>query len=91
MLQGGFQVAVIGQTAAHMRDLFLGKADLTDDASRVADGEDGDGMTFAAGAFGAACAMADRTLEEGAAKDVARLREPDEEAVAFLDCLLVIH
>jgi|GEM_PF-5411346 len=74
-----------------MGDLLVGKADLADDGAGVADGEDGDGMAFAAGAFGAAGAMADGALEEGTAEDLGGVGEAGEEAMAALDDLLVIH
>jgi len=74
-----------------MRDLLLGKADLANDTAGVADGQDGDGMAFAARTFGAAGAMADGALEQGAAEDVASLGEAGEKAVALLDELLMLH
>jgi hypothetical protein len=48
-------------------------------------------MTFTAGAFGAAGAMADGALEQRAAEDIAGLREPRQEAVAPLHDPFVIH
>jgi hypothetical protein len=82
---------VVGQTAPRLADFIRGETDLTNDAARVADGEDGDGMAFATGAFGAACAMANKALEQRAAEDIAGLRETGEEAVTSLDDLLMIH
>ena len=55
-----------------MSDLLLGQADLANGASGVADGEDRDSMAFAALTLGAAGAMTDGALEQGAAEDVAR-------------------
>jgi len=74
-----------------MRDLLVGKTDLANDGAGVADGEDGDGVAFAAGAFWAAGAMTDGALEEGAAEDIGGIGEACEEAVAALDDPLVIH
>src|SRR5215831_19385994 len=54
-----------------MSDLLLGQADLADGSTGVADGEDRDSMAFAARALGAASAMTDGALEQGAAEDVA--------------------
>ena len=63
------------------------QADLTNDTAGVADGEDGDGMAFAAGAFGTAGAMAEGAPEQGTAEDLAGLGE----AVAPLHDPLLIH
>ena len=90
-LQGGFQFAVLGQATPHRSHLLWRQADLANDPSRIADGEDGDGMAIAAGAFGTAGAMADGALEQGAAEDFAGLGETAEEAVAPADDLLMIH
>jgi len=72
-------------------DVLAEKTNLPNDPARVADGEDGDGMAFAAGAFGAAGAMANDALEQGATEDVAGLREAGEEALSVADGLLMIH
>jgi hypothetical protein len=48
-------------------------------------------MAFAAGTFGAAGAMADGALEQGAAEDLAGLGKAVEEAVALLHDPLLIH
>jgi len=48
-------------------------------------------MTFTAGAFGAAGAMADGALERGSAEDLASLGETGEEAVTLLNNPLSIH
>ena len=74
-----------------MSDLLWKEADLTNDAAGIADSQHGDGVTFAAGAFGAAGAMADGALEQGAAEDLAGLGEAGEEAVALAGDLLLIH
>jgi len=74
-----------------MTDLLARQADLTDDTAGIADGEDGDGMAFAAGALGAAGAMADGALEQGAAQDLAGLGQAGQETVALSDDLLLLH
>jgi len=74
-----------------MRDLLLGKTDLANDGAGVADSEDGDGVALAASAFGAAGAMANGALEQGAAEDLGSVGEASEEAVAALDDPLLIH
>jgi len=74
-----------------MSDLLLGQADLADGSTGVADGEDRDSMAFAARALGAASAMTDGALEQGAAEDVAGGGETREEPRAFLDGGLLIH
>ena len=67
------------------------QTDLTNDTAGIANGEDGDGMAFAARAFGAAGAMADGALKQGAAQDLAGLGEAVEEAVALLNDPLLLH
>lgn len=68
----------------------MGKADLTDDAAGVANGENRNGVAFAPSTFGAAGAMADGALKQRAAKDIAGLGEAGKEAVAlFFDALLI--
>ena len=90
-LQSGFQLAVVGQAAPYRSGLLGREADLANDAAGIADGKDGDRMALAASALGAAGAMADDALEQGAAEDLAGLGEAGEEAAAFADDLLVIH
>ena len=82
---------VVGQTTPHMRNLLSMETELANDASGITDGEDSDGMAFAAGTLGAAGAMADGALQQGATKDVAGIRESREEAVSLLGGLLVVH
>jgi len=90
-LQSGFQFVVPGQTTSRRSDLLLAQADLTNNAAGIADGQDSDGMTFTAGAFGAAGAMADGALEQRAAEDIAGLREPRQEVVTPPQDPLLIH
>lgn len=74
-----------------MRDLLVGKTDLSNGTAGVAGGEDGDGVAITAGAFGAAGTMTDGAEEEGAAEDVAGLGEAGEKTVALDHDLVVFH
>jgi hypothetical protein len=91
LLQRGLQLVIVGKATPHMSDLLLREADLTNDAAGVADGEDGGWMAFAAGAFGAAGAMADSAQEQGTAEDLASLGETGDEAVTSMHDLLLLH
>jgi hypothetical protein len=82
---------VVVQTTPYIGNLLRRETDLTNDAAGIADGEDRDRMAFAAGALGAAGAMADSALEQGATEDLAGLGETGDEAVAPLDDLLLLH
>ena len=57
----------------------------------IADGENRHGMSLAAVALGAAAAMADEALEQGAAEEVLGLGEASGEAVEFAGKLLLFH
>jgi hypothetical protein len=91
LLQSGFQLAVVAQATPYMSDFLWREADLTNNAAGIADSQHSDGMALATGALGAAGAMADGALEQGAAEDLAGLGEAGEEAVALADDLLLIH
>ena len=82
---------VAGKAAPYLSDFLRREADLTNDAAGIAGGEHGDGVAFAAGAFGTAGAMADDAQEQGAAEDLAGLGELSEKALAPLDDPLMIH
>ena len=69
-LQGGFDFAIVAQPPFDDRFLFGAEADLLGAAAGIGDGQHGDEMALAAGADGAAGAMADAALEQGAAEDV---------------------
>ena len=85
LFQSGFEPAVVGQTTAHIGDLLLREADLTNDTTRITDGQDGDRMALTASTFGAAVAVANGALEQGAAKDLAGLGKTGEKPITFLD------
>jgi hypothetical protein len=69
-LQGGFDFAIVAQPLFDDGFLFGTEADLLGAAAGIGDGQHGDEMALAAGADGAAEAMADAALEQGAAEDV---------------------
>src|SRR5215471_13251486 len=69
-LQGVSQLAVVAQPLLDESFLFGGKADLFGTAARIGDGQDPDGMAVALGAGGAAGAVADSAVEQGAAEDL---------------------
>jgi len=74
-LQGGFDLAIVAQPPFDEGFVFGAEADLLGAATGIGDGQHGDEMTLAAGADGAAGAMADAALEQGAAEDVGGERE----------------
>lgn len=88
---GRFQLLIVGQAIRHMRDLFFAQADVTNASAWIASGEDRYGMTFAALTLGAAGAVSYGALEQGAAKEIGRLRQAGEKPVEFADGLLTIH
>src|ERR1700693_1913328 len=67
-----FQVSlpllVIAQPLAGHRLLLRGKADLFSAAARITNGQNPDGVAFAAGADGTAGGMTDGAMEQGAAR-----------------------
>jgi len=69
-LQGGFDLAIVAQPPLDDGLLCGAEADLLGAAAGIGDGQHGDEMALAAGADGAAGAMADAALEQGAAEDV---------------------
>ena len=83
LLNGRFQLSIVGQTALYMSDLILTKTDLTDARAGIADGENRYGMSFAAIALGTTRAVADDSLKQGAAEDVPGAGEARGEAIAF--------
>src|SRR5215469_9695797 len=68
--QGVFQFVVVTQLLLDERFLFWGKTDLFGTAAGIGDCQDPDGMTEALGTGGAAGAVADRAVEQGAAEDL---------------------
>jgi hypothetical protein len=87
----GLQLPVIRQTTLHIGDLVLTEADLERAFAGIADREDGYGVTFAAVAPGAAGAVTDEALEQGAAEDVAGAGEARGKATAFADGPRLFH
>src|SRR6266446_4120904 len=69
-LQGVFDFAIVAQPPFDDGFLLGAKADLFGAATGIGDGQHGDEVPLAAGADGAAGAMADAALEQGAAEDV---------------------
>jgi hypothetical protein len=67
VLQGGFESAIIAQPPFDYRFLLAAEADLLGATAGIGDGQYEDEMALAAGADGAAGAMADAALEQGAA------------------------
>src|ERR1700691_4258863 len=68
--QVSLQLPVIAQPLADHRYLCRGKADLLGAAARITDGQNPDGVAFAAGADGTAGGMTDGATEQGAAEDL---------------------
>lgn len=89
--QRRLQLAVVGQAAPYVSDLFGRKAQLANDAAGVADSKDSDRMPLAAGALGASAAMANGALEQGAAEETAGGGKMSEETVTLPGDLLLIH
>ena len=90
-LQGGFEFAVVAQPLLDQGFLFGGEADLLVASTGIADGQHPDEMALTAGTDGAAGAMADAAVEQGAAEDLASGGEGGSELGAGLDDLLSIH
>jgi hypothetical protein len=65
-----------------VRNLFLTEADLACASPRIADRENGYGMTLAAVAYGAAGAVADDAVEQGATEDVGGVGEARDQQIA---------
>jgi hypothetical protein len=69
LLNGRFQLLVVGQTTLYMSDLILTKTDLANTGAGIADGENRHGMSFATLTLGAVGAVPDNPLEERTAQD----------------------
>ena len=68
--QVSLQLPVIAQPLADHRYLCRGKADLLGAAARIADGQNPDGVAFAAGTDGTAGGVTNGAMEQGAAEDL---------------------
>jgi hypothetical protein len=84
LLNGRFQLSIVGQTALYMSDLVLTETDLADARAGIADGENRYRMSFAAGALGTSRAVPDDSLEQGAAEDFPGAGEARSKAIAFM-------
>jgi hypothetical protein len=84
LLNGRFQLLIVGQTTLYISDLILTETDLADACAGIADGENRYGMSFAASTLGTAGAVPDDSLEQGAAEHLPGARETRGEAIAFL-------
>ena len=74
-----------------MRDLFLAEADLTRASAGIADGQDRYRVSLAAVALGAAGAVTDGAIQQGAAEEVSGFGETSGEPVELTGCLLCFH
>ena len=86
-----FQLVVVAQPTAHLRNLFTVDAELPGVAARIADGQNRLRMSFTAGAPGAATGVTGGALDKGAAQDLTRGGEAFEEPLASSLGLLVCH
>jgi hypothetical protein len=91
LLNHSLQFLIIRQTALHLRDLLFTEADLAGAWPGIADGEDRNGVTFAAVALGATGAVADDALEQGSAENVGGAGEMGSKAVAFAGKFGLFH
>src|SRR6266571_8991117 len=90
-LQGGFELAVVAQPLLDEGFLFGGEADLLVAPTGMADGRYPDEMALTAGTDGAAGAMADAAVEQGATEDLGSGGEGGSELGAGVDDCLLIH
>jgi len=74
-----------------MSDLFLAETDLAGASARIADGENGYGMSFATVALGTARAVTDDSMEQGAAKDLSGIGKTRDQAIALADSGFLFH
>jgi hypothetical protein len=91
LLQSVLHFAIPIQGLADLGDLLGTQADLAGFAARITDIENPEGMAFAAGALGATGGVMNGALEEGAAEDLAEVREPGGEAVSSADGPVARH
>jgi len=67
--QEGLHLAIVVQPLLDQGFKLGAKTDLTGAAAGITDGQDQDGVAAAGGALGAALAMADGALQQGAAEE----------------------
>ena len=90
-LQSGFEFAVIAQPLLDQGYLFGGEADLLIAPTGVTDSQYPDEMALTAGTDGAAGAMADAAVEQGAAEDLGSGGEGGGELGARVDDRFLLH
>ena len=90
-LQGGLQFLVVAQPLLDKGLLFGGEADLLGASAGIADGQYPDEMALTASTNGAAGAMANAAVEQGAAKDLGSGGEGGSEFGAGVDDLFLLH
>ena len=86
-----FQLLVVAQPLAHLRNLFAMDTELLGAAARIADGQNCLRMSFPAGALGAAAGVPGGALDEGATQNFARGGKAFEEPLTSLDGLRMCH
>lgn len=86
-----FQLLVVAQPLAHLRNLFAMDTELPGAAARIADGQNCLRMSFTAGALGTATGVTRGAFDEGTAQDFARRGKAFEEPLTSLDGLLMCH
>ena len=90
-LQGGLEFLVVAQPLLDDGFLFGGEADLFGASAGIADGQHPDEMARAASTDGAAGAMADAAVEQGATKDFGSGGEGGSEFGAGFDDRFLLH
>ena len=90
-LQGGLQLLVVAQPLLDEGLLFGREADLLGASTGVADGQYPDRVALTASTDGAAGAMADAAVEQGAAEDLGSGGECGSEFGAGIEDRLLIH
>jgi hypothetical protein len=90
-LQFGFQVVVVLEPLFDLVFLFWPDAVLLGNAAGITDGQDPNGMTFAASALGTAFLMVDRSLEQGTADDLSNRGQGRSESIAITQRAPLFH
>ena len=90
-LQGGLEFAVVAQPLLDQRFLFGGETDLFVAPAGISDGQYPDEMALTASTDGAAGAMADAAVKQGAAEDLGGGREGGSELGTGVEDRLMLH
>src|SRR6266849_1558964 len=90
-LQGGLEFLVVAQPVLDKGLLFGGEADLLVASAGIADGQYPDEMALTASTDGAAGAMADAAVEQGAAEGLGSGGEGGRELGAGFEDRVLIH